>query len=176
MSSQSVNNVYSCSSGPPLEDDSSDTSLKLGLRLWVLIVKVVGLKSANIDSSASQLSLSDSEEINGDMCSVDFLQGTLSDIWRLRFRIIVISRDDNSYVIKVVLLMVTRWKPNVYLNRDLFSYVDKWVHNWGLPLEYHRPFVARRIAQVAGEVLRIDWENIAAWNIRYLRVCPRLRP
>ncbi|KAK8313988.1 hypothetical protein V6Z11_D01G146000 [Gossypium hirsutum] len=31
MSSQSVNNVYSCSSGPPLEDDSSDTSLKLGL-------------------------------------------------------------------------------------------------------------------------------------------------
>ncbi|MBA0580706.1 hypothetical protein Gorai_022912, partial [Gossypium raimondii] len=29
MSSQSVNNVYSCSSGPPLEDDSSDTYLKL---------------------------------------------------------------------------------------------------------------------------------------------------
>ncbi|EOY15444.1 K-box region and MADS-box transcription factor family protein [Theobroma cacao] len=31
MSSESVTNVYSCSSGPPLEDDSSDTSLKLGL-------------------------------------------------------------------------------------------------------------------------------------------------
>ncbi|KAH1121843.1 hypothetical protein J1N35_005003 [Gossypium stocksii] len=31
MSSQSVNNVYSCSSGLPLEDDGSDTSLKLGL-------------------------------------------------------------------------------------------------------------------------------------------------
>ncbi|XP_017640699.1 MADS-box protein AGL24-like isoform X2 [Gossypium arboreum] len=31
MSSQSVNDVYSCSSGPSLEDDSSDTSLKLGL-------------------------------------------------------------------------------------------------------------------------------------------------
>ncbi|KAH9690389.1 MADS-box protein SVP [Citrus sinensis] len=31
MSSESVNNVCSCSSGPPPEDDSSDTSLKLGL-------------------------------------------------------------------------------------------------------------------------------------------------
>ncbi|XWS23982.1 hypothetical protein CRYUN_Cryun28dG0062200 [Craigia yunnanensis] len=31
MSSESVTNVYSCSSGPSLEDDSSDTSLKLGL-------------------------------------------------------------------------------------------------------------------------------------------------
>ncbi|TYH31064.1 hypothetical protein ES288_A01G144000v1 [Gossypium darwinii] len=31
MSSQSVDDVYSCSSGPSLEDDSSDTSLKLGL-------------------------------------------------------------------------------------------------------------------------------------------------
>lgn len=30
MSSESVTNVCSCSSGPPLEDDSSDTSLKLG--------------------------------------------------------------------------------------------------------------------------------------------------
>ncbi|PPR97290.1 hypothetical protein GOBAR_AA23378 [Gossypium barbadense] len=30
MSSQSVDDVYSCSSGPSLEDDSSDTSLKLG--------------------------------------------------------------------------------------------------------------------------------------------------
>ncbi|XWS25376.1 hypothetical protein CRYUN_Cryun27aG0063600 [Craigia yunnanensis] len=30
-SSESVTNVCSCSSGPPLEDDSSDTSLKLGL-------------------------------------------------------------------------------------------------------------------------------------------------
>ena len=30
MSSESVTNVYSCSSGPSLEDDSSDTSLKLG--------------------------------------------------------------------------------------------------------------------------------------------------
>ncbi|XVF64886.1 hypothetical protein PTKIN_Ptkin09bG0202900 [Pterospermum kingtungense] len=31
MSSESATHVYSCSSGPPLEDDSSDTSLKLGL-------------------------------------------------------------------------------------------------------------------------------------------------
>ncbi|OMO57611.1 Transcription factor, K-box [Corchorus olitorius] len=31
MSSESVTNVCSCSSGPALEDDSSDTSLKLGL-------------------------------------------------------------------------------------------------------------------------------------------------
>ncbi|XWS25374.1 hypothetical protein CRYUN_Cryun27aG0063400 [Craigia yunnanensis] len=31
MSSESVTNVCSCCSGPPLEDDSSDTSLKLGL-------------------------------------------------------------------------------------------------------------------------------------------------
>ncbi|XWS25375.1 hypothetical protein CRYUN_Cryun27aG0063500 [Craigia yunnanensis] len=31
MSSESVTNVCSCSSGPPLEDDSSDISLKLGL-------------------------------------------------------------------------------------------------------------------------------------------------
>ncbi|XVF36595.1 hypothetical protein REPUB_Repub19eG0070800 [Reevesia pubescens] len=31
MSSESGTNVCSCSSGPPLEDDSSDTSLKLGL-------------------------------------------------------------------------------------------------------------------------------------------------
>ncbi|OAY23192.1 MADS-box protein JOINTLESS [Manihot esculenta] len=31
VSSESATNVCSCSSGPPLEDDSSDTSLKLGL-------------------------------------------------------------------------------------------------------------------------------------------------
>ncbi|KAJ4832832.1 hypothetical protein Tsubulata_001907 [Turnera subulata] len=31
MSSESATNAYSCSSGPPFEDDSSDTSLKLGL-------------------------------------------------------------------------------------------------------------------------------------------------
>ncbi|XP_022732016.1 MADS-box protein SVP-like isoform X1 [Durio zibethinus] len=31
MSSESVTNVCSCSNGPPLDDDSSDTSLKLGL-------------------------------------------------------------------------------------------------------------------------------------------------
>ncbi|XP_054795046.1 MADS-box protein SVP-like isoform X1 [Prosopis cineraria] len=31
ISSDSMTNVYSCSSGPPLDDDSSDTSLKLGL-------------------------------------------------------------------------------------------------------------------------------------------------
>ncbi|KAJ9674002.1 hypothetical protein PVL29_023514 [Vitis rotundifolia] len=31
QSSESITNVYSCSSGPPQEDDSSDTSLKLGL-------------------------------------------------------------------------------------------------------------------------------------------------
>ncbi|KAK9005615.1 hypothetical protein V6N11_043041 [Hibiscus sabdariffa] len=31
MSSESVSNVYSCNSGPPPEDDSSDISLKLGL-------------------------------------------------------------------------------------------------------------------------------------------------
>nr|WGH28765.1 short vegetative phase [Mangifera indica] len=31
MSSESATNVCSCGSGPPLEDDSSDTSLKLGL-------------------------------------------------------------------------------------------------------------------------------------------------
>ncbi|XP_021284389.1 MADS-box protein SVP [Herrania umbratica] len=31
VSSESVTNVYSCNSGPTLEDDSSDTSLKLGL-------------------------------------------------------------------------------------------------------------------------------------------------
>ncbi|KAJ9146521.1 hypothetical protein P3X46_028776 [Hevea brasiliensis] len=31
MSSESVTNICSCSSGPPLGDDSSDTSLKLGL-------------------------------------------------------------------------------------------------------------------------------------------------
>lgn len=30
MSSESATNVYSCNSGPPVEDDSSDTSLKLG--------------------------------------------------------------------------------------------------------------------------------------------------
>lgn len=30
MSSESATNVCSCSSGPPIEDDSSDTSLKLG--------------------------------------------------------------------------------------------------------------------------------------------------
>nr|CAN68106.1 hypothetical protein VITISV_009637 [Vitis vinifera] len=30
QSSESITNVYSCSSGPPQEDDSSDTSLKLG--------------------------------------------------------------------------------------------------------------------------------------------------
>ncbi|XP_002514037.2 MADS-box protein SVP isoform X2 [Ricinus communis] len=30
LSSESVTNVCSCSSGPPLDDDSSDTSLKLG--------------------------------------------------------------------------------------------------------------------------------------------------
>ncbi|CAK7347256.1 unnamed protein product [Dovyalis caffra] len=30
MSSESTTNVCSCSSGPPIEDDSSDTSLKLG--------------------------------------------------------------------------------------------------------------------------------------------------
>ncbi|KAJ6939570.1 hypothetical protein NC651_005887 [Populus alba x Populus x berolinensis] len=30
MSSESTTNVCSCSSGPPVEDDSSDTSLKLG--------------------------------------------------------------------------------------------------------------------------------------------------
>ncbi|KAF3971120.1 hypothetical protein CMV_005248 [Castanea mollissima] len=32
-SDQSVTNVYSCNSGPPPEDDSSDTSLRLGLSL-----------------------------------------------------------------------------------------------------------------------------------------------
>ncbi|XP_031248558.1 MADS-box protein AGL24-like [Pistacia vera] len=31
LSSESATNVCSCSSGPPIEDDSSDTSLKLGL-------------------------------------------------------------------------------------------------------------------------------------------------
>ncbi|XP_028777723.1 MADS-box protein SVP [Neltuma alba] len=31
VSSDSMTNVYSCNSGPPLDDDSSDTSLKLGL-------------------------------------------------------------------------------------------------------------------------------------------------
>lgn len=30
VSSDSMTNVYSCNSGPPLDDDSSDTSLKLG--------------------------------------------------------------------------------------------------------------------------------------------------
>ncbi|KAH9690392.1 MADS-box protein SVP [Citrus sinensis] len=35
MSSESVNNVCSCSSGPPPEDDSSDTSLKLGKSLHI---------------------------------------------------------------------------------------------------------------------------------------------
>ena len=30
VSSESMTNVCSCNSGPPLEDDSSDTSLKLG--------------------------------------------------------------------------------------------------------------------------------------------------
>ncbi len=30
MSSESVTNVCSCNSGPPPEDDSSDTSLRLG--------------------------------------------------------------------------------------------------------------------------------------------------
>ncbi|XP_012067997.1 MADS-box protein AGL24 [Jatropha curcas] len=34
LSSESVTNVCSCTSGPPLEDDSSDTSLKLGLPFW----------------------------------------------------------------------------------------------------------------------------------------------
>nr|BAN89455.1 short vegetative phase [Rubroshorea beccariana] len=33
MSSESVTNVCSCNSGPPVDDDSSDTSLKLGLSL-----------------------------------------------------------------------------------------------------------------------------------------------
>ncbi|GKV19868.1 hypothetical protein SLEP1_g30070 [Rubroshorea leprosula] len=33
MSSESVTNVCSCTSGPPVDDDSSDTSLKLGLSL-----------------------------------------------------------------------------------------------------------------------------------------------
>lgn len=30
VSSESAANVYSCNSGPPADDDSSDTSLKLG--------------------------------------------------------------------------------------------------------------------------------------------------
>lgn len=30
VSAESMNNVSSCNSGPSLEDDSSDTSLKLG--------------------------------------------------------------------------------------------------------------------------------------------------
>lgn len=30
LSSESMTNVCSCNSGPPLDDDSSDTSLKLG--------------------------------------------------------------------------------------------------------------------------------------------------
>lgn len=30
LSSESATNVYSCNSGPPVEDDCSDTSLKLG--------------------------------------------------------------------------------------------------------------------------------------------------
>ena len=30
LSSESVTNVYSCNSGPSLDDDCSDTSLKLG--------------------------------------------------------------------------------------------------------------------------------------------------
>ncbi|XP_015885971.1 MADS-box protein SVP [Ziziphus jujuba] len=33
VSSESATNVYSCNSGPPVEDDCSDTSLKLGLSL-----------------------------------------------------------------------------------------------------------------------------------------------
>lgn len=44
-----------------------------------------------------------------------------------------------------------------------------WMELWGLPIEYHTPDIAGRMAQVAGLVTQVDWENVLPRNQRFMR-------
>ncbi|OMP08985.1 hypothetical protein COLO4_05924 [Corchorus olitorius] len=35
-----------------------------------------------------------------------------------------------------------------------------WIQLWGLPLEYQNPTVARRLADTAGRVITVDWDDV----------------
>ncbi|KAF7810342.1 reverse transcriptase [Senna tora] len=112
------------------------------------------------------------------------LQHALNHAWRLQGRVTVMGREDNSYVIHFermedlyyihaegpwsvhgALFHLINWRPNLAITE-----VPLWVQLWGLPLEYQIPHVARKLAQIAGDIMEVDWAPVTPRNIRFMRV------
>ncbi|KAF7823933.1 Pyruvate carboxyltransferase [Senna tora] len=101
----------------------------------------------------------------------------------------VVGREDNRYVLHFermedlyyihsegpwsihgALFHLIKWQPNMILSNVTITEVPLWIQLWGLHLDYQIPQVARRISQVAGEVMEVDWAPIMPRNIRFMRV------
>ncbi|KAF7832321.1 Pyruvate carboxyltransferase [Senna tora] len=117
------------------------------------------------------------------------LQHALNHAWRLQGRVTVVGREDNTYVIHFermedlyyihaedpwsihgALFHLINWRPNLVLTNLAITEVPLWIQIWGLPLEYQIPQVARKLAQIAGDIMEVDWAPVTPRNIRFMRV------
>ncbi|OMP08983.1 hypothetical protein COLO4_05928 [Corchorus olitorius] len=120
--------------------------------------------------------------------STDFVQRYINREWELRGNATVIGREGNRFLIhydreidRIVgvianpwaidgaIIVLQPWNPNVLLSQARLLRVNLWLQIWDLPFEYQQPFIARTMAQSAGLVLQVDWENRRPRNIRFMR-------
>ncbi|OMO77915.1 hypothetical protein COLO4_24956 [Corchorus olitorius] len=121
--------------------------------------------------------------------STEFIQNYINREWEIRGTATVIGRDGNKFLIHYnreidrrvgvhanpwaiegAIFVQQPWNPNIPLAQTTLPRIALWLQIWDLPFEYQQPFVARRMALSAGEVLQIDWEDRMPRNIRFMRV------
>ncbi|OMO83958.1 hypothetical protein COLO4_22304 [Corchorus olitorius] len=127
--------------------------------------------------------------------STDYLQNCINREWGTSNSAIVVGRADNHYVISFdsdydmdwvsqegpwsfngAFFFTELWRPNQPVSERSMQKIEIWVELWGLPLEYQQPDATKKIAQAAGKVIRVDWENTRARNIRFSRVRIAINP
>ncbi|OMO73972.1 hypothetical protein COLO4_26770 [Corchorus olitorius] len=146
------------------------------------------------------LSLINSAKEEAQQCVVGFLmdirkfssaniQRMVNQAWRCLGTTTVKGRADDKYLIHLdhpvdrkvalertpwslegALFVTVKWNPNTPLSQLKLERMEAWLQIWDLPIEYQQPHVAETMAQVAGEVIRLDWDDSPTRNIRYMRV------
>ncbi|XVF40576.1 hypothetical protein PTKIN_Ptkin01aG0124700 [Pterospermum kingtungense] len=110
-------------------------------------------------------------------------------VWRLRSGVTVAGREGKVYLFRFntkedlnfvwqngpwsfegALMAFELWRKNTELHKFHIQKIPLWVQFGGLPLEYHQPLVARRLAETIGTVTQIDWRPDLSTNQRLIRV------
>ncbi|OMO52991.1 hypothetical protein COLO4_36889 [Corchorus olitorius] len=121
--------------------------------------------------------------------STQAVQDLVDREWEATGDVTVIGRDEDRFLIYLsneedrrlalerspwniegALFATTSWVPSTTIRETRIETIQIRMQIWGLPFEYQYADMAQRLAQSAGEVVKIDWEYVRPRNIRFMRV------